>query len=112
MIPAAGLTWRGNANELVASYAVCLLLPNGLSSLLIIGGRWLRACERSRCICDYLWTWRVVRLLWYGWSVCRICKSFQLQVKSLPVLRCIGPRRAYCGISINIRDEESCYYAS
>lgn len=26
MTPAAGLTWRGNANELIASYAVCLLL--------------------------------------------------------------------------------------
>jgi pyruvate decarboxylase len=35
MIPAAGLTWRGNANELIASYAVCPLLLKYLYLLLI-----------------------------------------------------------------------------
>lgn len=112
MIPAAGLTWRGNANELIASYAVCPP-PKGFYYLLTCAfkGRWLRTRERYRCFRHYIRTWRAICLLRHGWSICRIRESSTLYISS-ESLRCTGPGCTYRGISIHIRHEEPCYYAS
>lgn len=112
MIPAAGLTWRGNANELIASYAVCSspLCHTEFDLMCKFPGWWLRTCKRYRCLCYYLWTRRIICLLWHGWSICWIRKSSMQQTCS-GSLQCIGPRRTYCGISVYVGDEESCCYA-
>lgn len=56
MIPAADLTWRGNANELIASYAVCPLLLKYLYFLLTRKPSQADGYARVNCIGAFVTT--------------------------------------------------------